>query len=199
MVSNYISGSNYFCFTMAIKNLDGTVFRLRGPNPLMIDQDRWNMDEIVLHNMTWEPVLFPGGKQSSITPKPEPPPAIPTESPMTQPTAVPIDSKPPEPEEQKGMVKCHCLPLHQRKIKDDFYQADYTMDQFGYPFEFTVGMVSDTDVQAAFWTAREDISEGSVLFPKDNKRRWWRVERVAHHGVGCMLYCTPSDYQPSFD
>jgi len=36
---------------MALKNKDGTVYKLRGPNPIMKDQKKW--EAFVIHNMKW--------------------------------------------------------------------------------------------------------------------------------------------------
>ena len=38
---------------MAITDKDGKVYKLQGPNPLMKDQDKWDMNDIVLHNFKW--------------------------------------------------------------------------------------------------------------------------------------------------
>jgi hypothetical protein len=39
---------------MAIKNKDGSVYKLRGPNPLMKDQADWDKKKMNLINMGWE-------------------------------------------------------------------------------------------------------------------------------------------------
>ena len=36
---------------MAIKNKDGSVYKLRGPNPLMKEQDRWNLKKTKIYNL----------------------------------------------------------------------------------------------------------------------------------------------------
>lgn len=39
---------------MAIKNKDGTIYKLRGPNPLMTDQTEWDRQKVRLHNFGWK-------------------------------------------------------------------------------------------------------------------------------------------------
>jgi hypothetical protein len=39
---------------MALKNRDGTVYQLRGPNPLMQNQDEWDKTKIKLFNMGYK-------------------------------------------------------------------------------------------------------------------------------------------------
>lgn len=36
---------------MAIKNKDGSVYKLRGPNPLMKNQSQWDHGKVILHNL----------------------------------------------------------------------------------------------------------------------------------------------------
>jgi hypothetical protein len=38
---------------MAIKSKDGKVYKLRGPNPMMKDQKKWDMDKLKFINMGW--------------------------------------------------------------------------------------------------------------------------------------------------
>jgi len=38
---------------MAIKNKEGKVYKLRGPNPIMKDQNKWDIDKLKFENMGW--------------------------------------------------------------------------------------------------------------------------------------------------
>lgn len=46
---------------MALKNKDGTVYKLRGPNPLMKDQKTW--EEFRVHNMKWGSEILPDASE----------------------------------------------------------------------------------------------------------------------------------------
>ena len=44
---------------MVIKNKDGSVYKLQGPNPLMEDQAFWNaLENFTLHNTEWKKTIF---------------------------------------------------------------------------------------------------------------------------------------------
>ena len=43
---------------MGIKDKDGNVYKLRGPNPIMNKQDQWDKSKIKLINAKWEDIIF---------------------------------------------------------------------------------------------------------------------------------------------
>ena len=43
-----------------------------------------------------------------------------------------------------------------------------------------------------------DIKRDSVLYPKINSKRWWKVQYSEPKAMGRLLTSMPSDYQPSF-
>ena len=49
---------------MAIKNSDGSIFKLNGPIPVMKEQKTWN--GYVLHNMEWNPYSF-GSEDNNVS------------------------------------------------------------------------------------------------------------------------------------
>src|SRR5690554_4181580 len=44
---------------MAIKNSDGTVYKLSSPNPVMKNQRKWNEIPMTFHNFEWTSITFP--------------------------------------------------------------------------------------------------------------------------------------------
>jgi len=46
--------------TMAIRNKDGSVYKLSSPNPLVKDQNKWDIkkEKVVLHNCIWENITI---------------------------------------------------------------------------------------------------------------------------------------------
>ena len=40
---------------MALKNKDGSTYKLAKPNPIMKDQTLWDNEKFIVHNMTWTP------------------------------------------------------------------------------------------------------------------------------------------------
>jgi len=55
---------------MPIKDKDGTIYTLRGPDPLFDTQDNWNRDKVTLLNMKWSDVVIEDKKKHSKSIKP---------------------------------------------------------------------------------------------------------------------------------
>lgn len=177
----------------------------------MKTQNFWDPSEIILHNMDWKPILIEDESpkieaQQSIVedlftpqeppkaPEPIPTPILP-EPPIFKPAPKPIlQTKP-----QENSFVVECLPGSVKIFQDDLYGTSYKTIQYGQRFQFRAGYLKLTDLEIVLWTASSNITEGSILFPRDNHRRWWRVISVETQGVGYALTCIASDEQPSFD
>ncbi len=177
---------------MPIKNKDGSPYSLRGPNPLMNTQDRWDVAKLVFHNLTWagktvsdETVVNTFATDFVIPPAPQPEP-----EPEKR-------DEPPEPVTVTKVV-FHCQPAIVRERKDPIYGEVTKTIQYGSPFTFEGVVVENAFMSFKFWTTVEKISEGAIVFPMNNDRRWWRVvEKTAKTG-GWLYDCITSDKQPSF-
>ena len=55
---------------MPIKDKDGTIYTLRGPDPLFDTQDNWNRDKVTLLNMKWNGIVVEDKKKHSKSSKP---------------------------------------------------------------------------------------------------------------------------------
>jgi hypothetical protein len=55
---------------MPIKDKDGTIYTLRGPDPLFDTQDNWNRDKVTLLNMKWNGIIVEDKKKHSKSIKP---------------------------------------------------------------------------------------------------------------------------------
>jgi hypothetical protein len=72
------------------------------------------------------------------------------------------------------------------------------MIRYGDPVSFEGVMLQQEDFFIKVWTDVENINIGSILYPKTNFKRWWRVQEKTIKGTGWILIAMPSDYQPSF-
>jgi hypothetical protein len=93
----------------------------------------------------------------------------------------------------------HCLPALLRTRKDSLYGDSYVTIQYGNPTSFEGVILKQQDLFIEIWTDTDKIEKGSILFPKQGYKRWWRVQDKVQKGGGCLLSATPSDHQPSFD
>ena len=184
---------------MAIKNKDGSVYRLKGPNPIMQGQEVWT--DFVTHNMKWAAEI----QESELLPAPkithektffeelvETKEILPKEE--SQEIAVAAES----PTENLPKTIIHCLPAIIKSRKDNLYDEEYKTIQYGQPFEFEAISVQEEDLFIQLWTNATKVGQGAILYPKVGLKRWWRVQEVAEKDGGSLLTALPSDYHPAF-
>lgn len=207
---------------MALYNSDGTIYKLSGPNPVMKSQELWNGFE--LHNMSWqeekaEDVNKVKPMETDFNVKN----LFLSELEQTKPEIKVVETRP-EPKEESQEIErkvvviadkkdisessdsldsiekvfIHCLPAKLRERKDSLYGDSYNTIQYGKPTSFEGVVLKQEDLFVEIWTDVE-ISIGSILYPKENYKRWWRVQEKESKVKGWLLVATPSDYQPSFD
>ena len=106
---------------MAIKNKDGSVYKLTSPNPVRKEQKQWNDTPMVLHNFDWQGLTLPDEtapatsfssdiKQLNVSSVMEPPvkPVVVEPTPVETRTPVepePVEVKEPEPANEIEEIK----------------------------------------------------------------------------------------------
>lgn len=222
---------------MALKNKDGSVYRLAGPNPAMKSQSTWS--NFKLHNMKWSTDRYSHLAGTSLpeaeAPQEDAEPILP--SPLTQPEFIreleqtkperirivvppttkrqqeePSDEEPSatrSPEVHKDIsredegspeiakVFIHCLPASTTMKTDSLYGDVYKSVKYGEQYSFEGVVISENDVGMEFWTDAQ-VSMDSIVYPKVNSKRWWRVWKKEPKAMGVLYQCIPSDRQPSF-
>lgn len=211
---------------MTLRNSDGSVYKLAGPNPAMKSQNLW--DGYTVHNMNWdgekakdESQIVPissalDGKESFFdaldrakqemleNKKPEIK-IVETECKKveTKPEIKIVDTKPESKpvDNLNGIEKTfiHVLPATIREKKDSLYGDVYKTIQYDKPTSFEGVIISLEDLTFQVWTNTIKLGNGSILFPKYGTKRWWRVQDVQEKAGGWLISCIPSDEQPSFD
>ena len=196
---------------MVLRNKDGSVYRLRGPNLLLKDQNSWN--KYKTHNMKWNPVVqedtikveplntdftikdkFIDELQLNIPSKEEeknkPEPVIQKKS-----VTVPEKEK-----KDDGLQKSfvYCLPAIIQKKRDTLYDEEFMSISYGDPFSFEAVITEEYDLCLNFWTTME-MEKESVIFPKTNFKRWWKIVGREQKTGGYLYVCCPSSYQPHFE
>jgi len=193
---------------MTIKNKDGTPYRLSSPNALMKEQRFWN--NYTIHNMKWNStvhkdvsglskidsdfVIRDGFAEELEATKPL------VEEPSLQRHEVVIEDKKPIGIIDDGIAKCfvYCLPASVSKKYDSLYDESYVSISYGEPFSIEAVIIDEQDLYINFWTTI-DISKDSVVFPKNNRKRWWKVVSIEAKHNGKLYSCAPSSYQPHFE
>lgn len=172
---------------MPIIKKDGTVYRLRSPNPLGITQSDWGKD-VEKINFKWPAIIVPDDSefvplQRNIKTSDkilELPPMEVTEEPKEIPTAEkpepvlkPEQSLPdPQPTEKESVrpylsdtVHMHCLPAEVSSYSDDLYDDHFQRNSYGEKFIFEAVIVNTNDLTMEFWTDTDRITEKSIVYP----------------------------------
>lgn len=222
---------------MTLRNKDGSVYKLVGPNPVMKTQNLWG--EYTLHNMEYDtekasdetkinPISSDLGIRDSfisdlertkqdikiVETKPWP-----EKQPEIKPEIKVVENKPndeplvdrstivqPDPDKQEISEKSHdiekifihVLPATIREKKDSLYGDTYRTIQYEKPTSFEGVILTQEDLLFEVWTDVANINVGSILYPKTNFKRWWRVQEKQLKGTGWILSAVPSNEQPSF-
>ena len=179
---------------MAIKNRDGTLYNYSHPNPVMEGQNIWNNQEkCVVHNKFGEPVTQKGNLPS------RPQPVIITKKVEEIQT---VETDPVEEiqmfEAPTNKIEAWCLPAHFQEYVDELYGEKYKRIKYGNKFKFEMLIEDQSDLGIRFWTNTKAVTVGSIVFPKNKDKRWWRVTGVHPEDDIYLLKGEIADYQPSF-
>lgn len=206
---------------MVLKNKDGTVYRLDGPNPTMKTQETWS--EFEIHNMKWDeekskdinqilPIksdlhvkdtflsaLDEAKEDIKISENEVEDVQISDE--IERKSVVKPDLHKEKIKEKSDIEKTfiHCLPAFLKEKRDDLYDEAYISIEYGNPTSFEGVILSQEDLFIEIWTDVDKINKGSILYPKTGYKRWWRVQNKREKKSGWIITATPSDIQPSFD
>jgi len=196
---------------MVIKNRDGSVYKLNSPNTLMKDQRFWT--DYKFHNMKWKQTITEGEAevdrlQTDFVVKDSFLEELASTAPLRE--EQPIDSEPKAPQiktkKEKvgdplaGIPRCfiYCLPASVQQKRDSLYDDSYVSISYGDPFSLEGVITEEDDLFIKFWTTA-DISMESVVFPKNNYKRWWKIVSSEPIHGGKLYVCAPSSYQPHFE
>jgi hypothetical protein len=169
---------------MTIKKKDGSVYIIEGPNKLVKNQEKIDLDKCNFYNFSWDEIVYKGRISSK----------IPVGTVIEKPT--PVDTKEFEPKEKpkepetklepkpetkpekdakddfvfpilKVKVLMHCLPAKVSTHKDLLYGESWERIIYNKKFIFPAVMISNNDLEMSFWTSdpNEKITEKSIVFP----------------------------------
>ena len=189
-------------YCMAIKNSDGSIFKLNGPIPVMKEQKTWN--GYVLHNMEWNPYSF--GSEDNNVSQEKPVKKDPfieelERNPPKQEEAVKQEEVPPPKQDKKITIPttlCYCLPTKVESKVDSLYDEVRKTISYDTPFVLEIVITEETDFNFECWTTVKNIDFGSILYPKNKMKRWWSVSHLEEKSGGFLIKCVISPYQPAF-
>jgi len=202
---------------MAIKNKDGSDYKLNGPNPHMKNQLLW--DHFELHNMNFEEISSAIKKQKENIKTEEPKKQTKIEE-FKELPKLDVSNKNEEieekvqineeeievkkEEEQKNnsnvkKINIFCLPAKVKIFEDSLYGEIKKTIDYGKKFKFEAVEINCSDINFEIWTNAVDIEKESILYPQNFEKRWWRVNNITKKFDGILISCNPSKITPSFE
>lgn len=186
---------------MALKNRDGTDFRLNKPNPIMASQKLWGKEvKLIFHNKIGKTIILPDEIRAV---KP-----IIFDTQVIEKAKVTLTKEEPlivkqleEPEVglvEEDKIQIWCLPASYKEYKDALYGEKYLKVRYGNKFMFEAITLEQDDLSFILWTNTKAVTQGSILFPRSHDKRWWQVQSIKEQDGGYILAAMISDYQPKF-
>lgn len=213
---------------MAIMSKDGSVYVIKSPNPLVKEQEKWDLSKLIFHNFKWDEIrsnVAPKIKRQEAGnihdfPAPTPEPALPTKAPLeieeTKQDTQQQDEKTFDLPHIKYKVISHCLPAIVQKKNDALYGDSWERITYGRKMIFPLIVVESNDFSFDFWTSDPDnkITERSIIYPFSyevyndetgsydrvpyDEYRWWKVSSKEKKEGGWLFKSVPSETQPDF-
>lgn len=179
---------------MTIKNKDGSTFTLKAPNPLMKDMSLWK-NKYILHNCNWAPVNVEDSHGPTMLPKT----AIPIKESVTAaetPIIPVLEEVPTTPDD--GRIQVWCLPAQVREQVDKLYGQKFQRIKYGKKFMFEALVMEEDDLYMVLWTNTRAVTEGSVIFPRNQDKRWWRINEIIDKDGGYAIMAVACEFTPEF-
>jgi len=97
-------------------------------------------------------------------------------------------------------VAIHCLPAVRIEHVDKTYGQRYATlrTDFGNKFVFEAVMLEEQDLAIQFWTTCQQVTVGSILYPMNKDKRWWKVRDREPKTGGLLMTAVITDFNPSF-
>lgn len=182
---------------MALKNKDGTEYKLAKPNPIMADQKLWEKEKLIFHNKIGKLIVLPDKTERVVFDSQ----MIMKTKELLEKTDPVIIKKLEEPEvgsHEDDKIQVWCQPATYKKYKDNLYGEEYQKVNYGSSFLFEAILIDQDDLSFILWTNTKAVTKGSIIFPRTHDKRWWRVQSIREENGGYTIACAISEYQPKF-
>jgi hypothetical protein len=187
-----------------IKNSDGSPYKIRKPNPLMLQQEIEEQPIEVIHNFSPEEIVLQSkGKKKITTAFPatigvmEPHPQIQEQIKANELVEEEYIPEVKEEIESDNKVNCWCLPADWKDFYDPLYEETRKNLVYGNKFMFEGIVLNADETDYQMWM-KAKIKPSSIVFVSPN-RRWWKVIKVTESEDGFIVNCMPSLERPSFE
>lgn len=177
---------------MPLMNKDGTPYKLVNTNLLMKTQESWK--NYVLHNMEFNKITFKLNKIKIEKKIDVPQEIVPQEIEKKEEVKEAII----EDKIQKHKIVFACLPAHFIDKKDSLYEENYREVKYGEKFTFEGFIFENIDLYIKIW-CKVNVSPRSIIYPKNQEKRWWEIVSVEEVNGGYLLTGMISEFNPQMD
>lgn len=188
---------------MVIKNKDGTVYKISGPNPLMGRQDFWK--DFITHNFDWLSEVAKDDtdkilKEYKVEKIEQQRIEVQDELKQTEDKEKPIkiDYNNNINIKKYNSVLCFCLPAKNIEKKDELYGEYYEKTEYLDKFLTEIVLLEKEDFTIKIWCEKL-LTKKSIIYPKNKDKRWWKITEIENAPVGYYYFANISDYTPSFE
>lgn len=196
---------------MAVYKKDGSVYKLNGPNALMISQEKWGT--FVAHNLK---NLTNLKMESNIThvvlgQKKEPEQKKEIVAVKEELKIEPVIEEKIEIKEEPQIAQIvknefegfnrtimHCALAKREEKKDSLYDEIIVRTKYIDSFTFEAIVLSINDFTLVFWTRLEKLTIGSILYPQNDSKRWWEIKEIESVPGGYKIICVITKNTPAF-
>jgi hypothetical protein len=165
---------------MTLKKSDGTEFKLKTPNPLMLKQDEWSND-VILHNMTFEErtyiprIIKIKEVKLQEVPKEEKIETIEVTEKIVETVEKVEESKKEENIfDNSGKLFCFVLPAEIKTATDSLYGEKIKRIVYGNKFTMEIEKRNQDTFSCVFWTNARPLEKSSIMYIPTDKQ-WWKV------------------------
>lgn len=200
---------------MAVYKKDGSVYKLNGPNALMISQEKWgtfvthnlgNLSNLKMESNIPHVVLGekkePEQKKEIIQIKEELKEEPKVEIIIEEKIEIKEETKfiQPVKNEFEGFSRTimHCALAKREEKKDSLYDETTIRIKYVDSFTFEAIVLSTNDFTLIFWTKLEKLTIGSVLYPQNDSKRWWEIKEIESVPGGYKVVCVITKNTPAF-
>jgi len=206
---------------MAVYKKDGSVYKLNGPNTLMISQEKWgsfighnlkNLSNLKIESNIPHVVLGekkePEQKKEIVELKEET--KIEIKKSEIEIENIKIEEEIIIEQESKDVPQVeiglegfsktvmYCALAKKEEKRDDLYGEVIVRTKYVETFTFESIILSANDFTLIFWTKLKKLTIGSVLYPQNDSKRWWEIKEIEDAPGGYKIICVITKNTPSF-
>lgn len=92
----------------------------------------------------------------------------------------------------------YCMLAETKENFDPLYSEKSVKISYIKSLIFENIIISQSDIELIFWSHLDFLTKNSVVYPKDEHHRWWKIDVIRSAPDGKFFQCVPTTIQPSF-